>query len=570
MRELQLDASIPEHICDLETVLATVKAISSSPATEEAPTFTLIPEHVDGAAACAKHQIQALLAQQSYSEDDEDALDDGFFLCDLSVVFQKLVAWRTLFPRIKPFYALKCNPDPMVAAILGSTRGTLSSSSTTAAGFDCASIPEIELALRSVSSRSAIYANPQRAEHDLDTALRTHQVRVLTFDGSEELYKIHRAHQQELVAMEAAIAAAASLESPPPVPKAPTPHLVLRILVPDEHSAVPLGEKFGAPPDRIESLVQLAMELELPIIGVSFHCGSGNHDPNSYVQAIRLAHSAMQVIDGLQQQEQEEESTKSKPSKCWLLDMGGGYPGADGAGASLGRFSGKRRSESISAKHNEHSQSNHDSHEDHDGHEHETARNIAMAVTPLIEELFPLPSTAVKQGEQEQRPDDNNPEPHRVFVISEPGRYFVQEAFCLCSRIYRIKVDHDPNDGNAVIRRHYYIAQGVQGVFKDRVLCNESFTPTPLKMQSEDDDDNKNSTKVFPSTVHGPSIPSTVHGPSGNDYDVICPDLLLPELVVGDWLVFDCMGAYTLSIAARSGRPTVRYVVGGGLGAGLV
>ena len=47
---------------------------------------------------------------------DEDALDDGFILCDLTVIERKLSAWRELFPRIKPFYAVKCNPNPMVAA----------------------------------------------------------------------------------------------------------------------------------------------------------------------------------------------------------------------------------------------------------------------------------------------------------------------------------------------------------------------------------------------------------------------------------------------------------------------
>eukprot|EP00957_Ditylum_brightwellii_P171481 13054269-Ditylum_brightwellii.AAC.3 len=56
-----------------------------------------------------------------YNEDDslqhavEDALDDGFILCDLSVIQSKLKAWRYMFPRITPYFALKCNPDEMVA-----------------------------------------------------------------------------------------------------------------------------------------------------------------------------------------------------------------------------------------------------------------------------------------------------------------------------------------------------------------------------------------------------------------------------------------------------------------------
>jgi diaminopimelate decarboxylase len=49
-------------------------------------------------------------------EEEQDSLDDGFFLCDLGVVIRKLQVWRQLFPRIKPFFAVKCNPDKMVTA----------------------------------------------------------------------------------------------------------------------------------------------------------------------------------------------------------------------------------------------------------------------------------------------------------------------------------------------------------------------------------------------------------------------------------------------------------------------
>ena len=48
-----------------------------------------------------------------------------------------------------------------------------------------------------------------------------------------------------------------------------------------------------------------------------------------------------------------------------------------------------------------------------------------------------------------------------------------------------------------------------------------------------------------------------------DEQDVVCAKCQLPELQVGDWLVFDRMGAYTLSIASRTGRPVMRYVLGG-------
>lgn len=72
--------------------------------------YQVIPSSVQSLSDCAKWQIESM------PEEEEDALDDGFILCDVHVIVKKLQAWRHLFPRIKPFFALKCNPDPMVAA----------------------------------------------------------------------------------------------------------------------------------------------------------------------------------------------------------------------------------------------------------------------------------------------------------------------------------------------------------------------------------------------------------------------------------------------------------------------
>ena len=138
--------------------------------------------------------------------------------------------------------------------------------------------------------------------------------------------------------------------------------------------------------------------------------------------------------------------------------------------------------------------------------------------------------------------------PHLQFV-AEPGRYFVEAAFALCSRIYKVREEYS-KDMMDTPHYHYYIAQGVQGVFKDTLLCGETFTPQPLRVASAGDP-NIDSQQVYPSTVHGPS---------GEDYDQVCQNVLLPRLQTGDWFVFDRMGAYTLSIASRSGQPPVRYV----------
>lgn len=481
--------------------------------------YDVIPAAADGLGECAVYQIRRLerLAQSDSCHllpEEEDALDDGFFICDLSVIERKLEAWRQMFPRIKPFFALKCNPDAMVAAVLGQYSFDV--------GFDCASVAEINLALKSTGGevRRCIYANPQRAEEDLFAALSL-GVEALTFDGAEELRKVKMAHEARMKVHEKETVQPKCMienvgRSSAPMP----PEVILRILVPDANSSVPLGEKFGAKPTDVGALAELAIDLELPLIGVSFHCGSGCHDPEAYGAAIRLAKEAIDVINDTKQMRMARDGVESCVyQKCCLLDIGGGYPGLDGGRGDMARFCGN---DFVSA-----SQSALVTVEDLHGQE--TASKIAAVVSPLVDNLFP----SGKSG---------------VSVISEPGRYFVESAFALCSRIYCSQCD-------AQGRRHYYIAQGVQGVFKDALLCGEKFYPIPLRCGS------RTSEKGYSNEDHGNKLfLSTVHGPSGDSFDVVCADYHLPPLEPGDWLIFDRMGAYTLSIAAKCGQLPVRYM----------
>ena len=65
---------------------------------------------------------------------------------------------------------------------------------------------------------------------------------------------------------------------------------------------------------QVSSLLQCAARLSLPILGVSFHCGSGCYDVNAYVTALRMAAEAIGVAESL-----------GMTLKC--VDMGGGFPG---------------------------------------------------------------------------------------------------------------------------------------------------------------------------------------------------------------------------------------------------
>jgi len=370
--------------------------------------------------------------------------------------------------------------------------------------------------------------------------------------------------------------------------------MILRILVPDSASSVPLGEKFGAAPESIPTLVHEALDLGLPVIGVSFHCGSGCHDPEAYGTAIRIARDGLDVVDGIL-----KERLGSGSKRCTLLDIGGGYPGWDGVGGDVGRFSGGVCRQPICLpgdggdeddEYREEGDCSIDINEEKEKEEEDTTYKISQVVTPLINELFP---PATDDDDDDNDTGDINPP---LQIIAEPGRYFVEAAFAYCARIYTTRIDDIAGDDNGAggggKQYHYYIAQGVRGLFKDVLLCGETFTPIPLVVDEEriynhqrstttdintksyttTDDD---VTEMKPKTEEEDKqsqpqsqvlYPSTVHGPSGESFDIVCQECHLPALKIGDWLIFDRMGAYTISIAARNSCLPIRYVFGSGGG----
>ena len=78
-------------------------------------------------------------------------LDETFYVFNLGLVAQLHRGWAECLPRVTPFYAVKCNPD----------RGMLAMLAAQGAGFDCASAAEIDLILGlGVPADRIIYAHP--------------------------------------------------------------------------------------------------------------------------------------------------------------------------------------------------------------------------------------------------------------------------------------------------------------------------------------------------------------------------------------------------------------------------
>ncbi|KAF6037130.1 hypothetical protein EB796_004538 [Bugula neritina] len=205
--------------------------------------------------------------------------EDAFFMCDLGDVARKYLIWKNVFPRIKPFYAVKCNSDPVLLNLLA-LLGT---------GFDCASKAEIQSVLAlGVSSDRIVYANPCKQSNNIRYAEKV-GVDLMTFDNEAELRKIQRCF--------------------------PTARLVLRILPPPtEKIRCVLGNKFGCEVEDCHKLFRLAGELGLEVVGVSFHVGSDCYDPIAFRKAVEDARKAFDV--GL-----------SYGFDMKLLDVGGGFPG---------------------------------------------------------------------------------------------------------------------------------------------------------------------------------------------------------------------------------------------------
>ena len=90
---------------------------------------------------------------------------------------------------------------------------------------------------------------------------------------------------------------------------------MIRIRCDAEVSQCPLGIKFGCDPTtEAPNLLNLSRMLDLDVVGISFHVGSGCQDPPVFLRAIRHARELFDLAQEI-------------GYKPYLLDIGGGYPG---------------------------------------------------------------------------------------------------------------------------------------------------------------------------------------------------------------------------------------------------
>jgi len=440
---------------------------------------------------------------------DSNAELNTIYLVDLTTVIVKYKDWINVLPNVEPFYAMKCNPDDNIISALVAC----------GAGLDCASMQEMKVALsKGLDGKKIIFANPCKMPAHIKFA-RENGIEMMTFDNKAELLKVHEIY--------------------------PNAKMVLRILGDDSHSTMRFGTKFGAnvhteaPP-----LLEYAYSLGLSVIGVSFHVGSGCQSAEAYTNSLSLARKVFDMAEEL-------------GHPMTFLDIGGGTPGVDTEDL---KFS-----------------------------------EIAQTISRDIKQMF--------------SPD--------VRVIAEPGRYFASECVVLVTSVIakRERVippeDGSETPGTESKRIDYYISDGVYGSFNNLFFDHAHPSPVPMSRHAKKADgssspprseeidslstspkeenfincdqgefDSPSASPPVDSPLTGdPSSPcgspptsdpalnksrSTVFGPTCDSIDLICKDVELPDLEIGDIVYFFNMGAYTSAAAScfnGFNRPETVYMI---------
>lgn len=202
--------------------------------------------------------------------------EEAFYIVSIDKIYKQVEEWNYTLPNIKPYYAVKCNPNELVLKILASL----------GVNFDCASKNEIASVVGIIEDPSRIiFANPCKMSNQIKYA-RANDVDLMTFDSDHELYKIKLYH--------------------------PYSDLILRIKVDDSESLCQFGCKFGVELSQVKKLLEIAKTLSLNVIGISFHVGSGCKNPKQFQKAILDSKKCFDIAESI-------------GMKFRILDIGGGF-----------------------------------------------------------------------------------------------------------------------------------------------------------------------------------------------------------------------------------------------------
>lgn len=221
---------------------------------------------------CTTHQPNKIVAAFNTLADPHPCL-----IMDLDTVERQYWDFRAALPMAEIFYAVKANPD---AAILKRLAAQGSS-------FDAASRAEIEMALRTgVTPDRISFGNTIKTEADIAFAY-AHGVRLFSVDAREEVEKIARI--------------------------APQSDVICRLLIENDGAEWPLSRKFGCDVDMAVDVLCAAKARGLNPIGITFHVGSQQTNPQAWHNAIALSATLFKQLE-------------AQDIYLNTLNLGGGFP----------------------------------------------------------------------------------------------------------------------------------------------------------------------------------------------------------------------------------------------------
>ncbi|CAF3532802.1 unnamed protein product [Rotaria sp. Silwood1] len=428
----------------------------------------------------AKHvnyeQSTASIVRKCCQEFSSDS-DEPFYIVNLSHYARQYLQWMHFLGRIHPFYAVKSNPKNFIIKIIAELGG----------GFDCASSEELNLVRETCGDNfdyatRIIFAHPCKAISHI-RQFREAGVQMTVVDNEDELKKL-KEHWPEA-------------------------KILLRLKPDDRHSMSPFSTKFGANERECIALLRLARELNIKLVGCSFHVGSRCLDPKVYTESLKLARRIFDIA------KQDEFGFNFK-----ILDIGGGFSGHDWDKPSFPEF--------------------------------------AKIINNTLDKLFPESEGIAIISE-----------PGRYF--SSGGMILVTRIIArrIHNRNYKsnenvVKLERnisntsnsskDDNDGNSKSEKAlienadniYYINDGIYGTFNAIIFDHKIFIVHYLKMKQE--------------KKKSPQFRSVIFGPTCDSLDCIAHSIDLPLLDIGDILWFPDVGSYTNASASNfNGFQTKKY-----------
>ncbi len=174
-------------------------------------------------------------------------------------------------------YAVKANPSPDLLRTLWNAGIT---------HYDVASINEVRLVRAVLPEATLCFMHPVKSAEAITEAYFEHGVKTFSLDCQDELDKI-----------------VAATGAPDDL------WLCVRLRVSSEHAKLSLASKFGVRPEDAAPLLMAARQAS-DALGICFHVGSQAMSPQAYVDAIRLARSA--IVEAAVTVD--------------VIDVGGGFP----------------------------------------------------------------------------------------------------------------------------------------------------------------------------------------------------------------------------------------------------